>query len=91
MCVVLFNISAAPPDWELGADEKLDPRAAIAGIGGHNSDSWQSGLFDANTWREANPGWARSVVTGRARLGGIAVGEFADPHQLSQPHGCSLP
>lgn len=59
--------------------EKLDPRAAIAGRhlsspGG--GDTWQSGLFDANTWREANPGWARSVVTGRARLGGIAVGEL---------------
>lgn len=36
-----------------------------------------SGLFDKGTWIETQAGWARSVVTGRARLGGIAVGIVA--------------
>lgn len=58
------------------ADEKLDPRAAIAGRPpSSGGDSGVSGLFDNNTWQEANAGWARTVVTGRARLGGTAVGE----------------
>ena len=41
---------------------------------------WESGLFDKGTWQEANAGWARTVVTGRARLGGIAVGELVHSH-----------
>ncbi|KAL4426359.1 hypothetical protein ABPG77_004653 [Micractinium sp. CCAP 211/92] len=64
--------------------EKLDPRAAIAGVelpcaSGHSpSDhSWRSGLFDRGSWMEAQAGWARTVVTGRARLGGVPVGVIA--------------
>lgn len=44
------------------AGEKLDPRAAIAGLElasppGHTSDSsWQSGLFDRGSWMEAQVG-----------------------------------
>ncbi len=57
------------------AGEKLDPRAAIAGRpSGSSGETGVSGLFDNNTWQEANAGWARTVVTGRARLGGTAVG-----------------
>jgi len=58
------------------ANEKLDPRAAIAGIEGPKG-SWVSGMFDKGTWTEAQPGWARTVVTGRARLGGLPVGIIA--------------
>ena len=36
-----------------------------------------SGLFDRGSWTEAEAGWARSVVTGRARLGGVPVGVIA--------------
>jgi len=39
---------------------------------------WKSGLsFDKNSFTEAQAGWARTVVTGRARLGGIPVGVIA--------------
>lgn len=57
------------------AAEKLDPRAAVGGrlVNGN----WESGLFDEGSWTEAQSGWARSVVTGRARLGGIPVGVIA--------------
>lgn len=68
--------------WYIGT--KLNPRAAIAGIPHHSStttrDTWQSGLFDRNSWREASSGWAQTVVTGRARLGGIAVGRSPKRH-----------
>lgn len=38
---------------------------------------WQSGLFDKGSWLESQAGWARTVITGRARLGGVAVGVIA--------------
>ncbi|KAK9805253.1 hypothetical protein WJX72_008860 [[Myrmecia] bisecta] len=58
------------------AGEKLDARAAVAGRPGSNQ-RWESGLFDQGSWVEAQAGWARSVVTGRARLGGMPVGVIA--------------
>jgi len=35
---------------------------------------WLGGLFDRGSWIEAQAGWARTVVTGRARLAGIPCG-----------------
>lgn len=64
------NIRMAWTEMGLVVGEKLDPRAAVSGPGG---------LFDRNTWREASSGWARSVVTGRARLAGVPVGEPPSP------------
>lgn len=72
------------------AGEKLDPRAAIAGLelpgtpGGAAAESWHSGLFDRGSWSEAQAGWARTVVTGRARLGGVPVGVIAVETQTVQ-------
>jgi acetyl-CoA carboxylase/biotin carboxylase 1 len=63
------------------AGEKLDPRAAIAGVeapsAGGAEPGWRSGLFDRGSWTECQAGWARTVVTGRARLGGLPVGVVA--------------
>jgi len=36
-----------------------------------------AGLFDRHSFRETLAGWAKSVVVGRARLGGIPVGVIA--------------
>lgn len=48
-------------------------------IGGKEEDdgSFQSGLFDKDSFVEALGGWARTVVVGRARLGGIPMGVIA--------------
>ena len=35
---------------------------------------WVSGFFDRGTFVESLAGWARTVIVGRARLGGIPVG-----------------
>ncbi|KAL9085172.1 MAG: hypothetical protein Q9165_007703 [Trypethelium subeluteriae] len=44
-------------------------------IAGQDSDEgYLSGLFDRGSFEEALGGWARTVVIGRARLGGIPVG-----------------
>ncbi|KAL4525084.1 hypothetical protein Ndes2526A_g07171 [Nannochloris sp. 'desiccata'] len=57
---------------------KLDPRAAIAGrLSVSAPGGWESGMFDRGSWTEAHPGWARTVVTGRARLAGQPVGVIA--------------
>ncbi|KXT08481.1 hypothetical protein AC579_4424 [Pseudocercospora musae] len=49
-----------------------DVRHLIAGA--ETDDGFKSGLFDKNSFEEALGGWARTVVVGRARLGGIPVG-----------------
>ncbi|KAH7329548.1 acetyl-CoA carboxylase [Stachybotrys elegans] len=45
-------------------------------IGGRANDdgSFESGLFDKDSFVETLGGWARTVVVGRARLGGIPMG-----------------
>jgi acetyl-CoA carboxylase/biotin carboxylase 1 len=40
-------------------------------------DGYQYGLFDRGSFIESLGGWARTVVVGRARLGGISVGVIA--------------
>lgn len=38
---------------------------------------WETGFFDKGSWSEIMQPWAQTVVTGRARLGGIPVGVIA--------------
>ena len=38
-------------------------------------DGWQSGLMDQGSWVEMQRDWARTVIVGRARLGGCPVGK----------------
>ncbi|KAI5362011.1 Putative biotin/lipoyl attachment, biotin-binding, biotin carboxylase-like domain-containing protein [Septoria linicola] len=49
-----------------------DVRHLIAGQ--DTDEGFKSGLFDNGSFEEALGGWARTVVVGRARLGGIPVG-----------------
>ncbi|KAI5781195.1 acetyl-CoA carboxylase [Geopyxis carbonaria] len=49
-----------------------DVRWLIAGK--DDEDGFQHGLFDRDSFQESLGGWARTVVVGRARLGGIPVG-----------------
>ena len=47
-------------------------------IGGkQDEDGFQPGLFDRDSFVETLGGWARTVVVGRARLGGIPMGVIA--------------
>jgi len=52
-----------------------DPRMLLNG--GFVDGQYESGLFDRESFRETMADWAKTVVTGRARLGGIAVGVIA--------------
>jgi len=42
-----------------------------------NGDGKLKGFFDYGTWKEYLAGWGKSVVIGRARLGGIPMGVVA--------------
>ena len=56
-----------------------DPRLYLTGVLTHtdthlHEEQFLSGFFDKDSWTEAMAGWAKTVVTGRARLGGIPMG-----------------
>eukprot|EP00923_Selenidium_pygospionis_P052652 GHVN01091171.1.p1 GENE.GHVN01091171.1~~GHVN01091171.1.p1 ORF type:complete len:2264 (-),score=531.53 GHVN01091171.1:305-6862(-) len=50
-----------------------DPRLMFTGTTGPNGEAL-SGVFDQGSFTEYMGGWAKGVVVGRARLGGIPVG-----------------
>ena len=52
--------------------QTYDVRWLIAGQ--ESEEGFLSGLFDRGSFEEALGGWARTVVVGRARLGGVPVG-----------------
>ena len=61
-----------PVEYTPVENEPYDPRWLICGRG-----DGARGLFDQGSWDEMMASWAKSVVTGRARLGGIACGVIA--------------
>jgi acetyl-CoA carboxylase/biotin carboxylase 1 len=57
-----------------------DPRHFIAGeylLDPDGNARWVSGFFDRGSFDESLAGWAKTVVVGRARLGGIPIGVIA--------------
>lgn len=61
---------------EYSPENTCDPRAAICGTE-DGSGKWLGGIFDKGSFVETLEGWAKTVVTGRAKLGGIPVGIVA--------------
>ena len=60
-----------------------DPRHMISGT--ESSDgSWIGGFFDRGSWTETLADWGKSVVCGRARLGGIPMGVIAVETRLME-------
>ena len=72
-------LSSDPPERPVDftpTKTAYDPRHMLAGV--TNSDgTFVSGFFDKGSFKEYLGGWGKSVVTGRARLGGINVGVIA--------------
>ena len=70
--------SLDPPERpvEYFPENSCDPRGAISGALDGNG-KWMGGIFDKDSFVETLEGWARTVVTGRAKLGGIPVGVVA--------------
>uniref|UniRef100_A0A7S1TGV2 Acetyl-CoA carboxylase n=2 Tax=Compsopogon caeruleus TaxID=31354 RepID=A0A7S1TGV2_9RHOD len=53
-----------------------DPRDMLAGRK-RSDGSFEAGFFDRDSFKEYLSGWGKSVIVGRARLGGIPVGVIA--------------
>jgi acetyl-CoA carboxylase / biotin carboxylase 1 len=74
-------ISPTADDWDRDVTyyppgkAAYDVRHLIAGK--TDEDGFQSGLFDKDSFEESLGGWAKTVVVGRARLGGIPIGVIA--------------
>ncbi|MBA0677180.1 hypothetical protein Goari_018599, partial [Gossypium aridum] len=70
-------------------ENSCDPRAAISGAL-DSSGNWKGGIFDRDSFVETLEGWARTVVTGRAKLGGIPVGIVAVETQTVMQAGSTI-
>jgi acetyl-CoA carboxylase carboxyltransferase component len=57
--------------------QPYDPRHMIEGVQNSTEASWTSGFFDKDSFIETLGGWAKTVVTGRGKLGGIPIGIIA--------------
>ena len=61
-----------PVDRDIGVTLSSTPRDPRILIEGETKGSnWISGFFDRDSFKETMAGWAKGVVVGRARLGGI--------------------
>jgi acetyl-CoA carboxylase/biotin carboxylase 1 len=60
-----------------------DPRHMIAGVDGADG-GWTAGFFDKGSWTETLADWGKSVVCGRARLGGVPMGVIAVETRLME-------
>ncbi|GMM31007.1 acetyl-CoA carboxylase [Martiniozyma asiatica (nom. inval.)] len=59
-------------DYKPTKNEQYDVRWMIEGR--DTEDGFEYGMFDKNSFQETLSGWAKGVVVGRARLGGIPMG-----------------
>jgi acetyl-CoA carboxylase carboxyltransferase component len=64
-----------PIDFVPGKQGNNDTREMLAGR--EDGSKWVSGFFDHGSWVETLAGWAKNVIVGRARLGGIPIGVIA--------------
>mmetsp|Transcript_38290 Transcript_38290/g.56396 ORF Transcript_38290/g.56396 Transcript_38290/m.56396 type:complete len:1127 (-) Transcript_38290:624-4004(-) len=60
-----------------------DPRHLVAGRE-DDRGAWQSGFFDKGSFTEYLAGWAKSVIIGRARLGGIPMGVIITENRTAE-------
>eukprot|EP00916_Digyalum_oweni_P018317 GHVL01030726.1.p1 GENE.GHVL01030726.1~~GHVL01030726.1.p1 ORF type:complete len:1418 (+),score=213.35 GHVL01030726.1:2784-7037(+) len=51
-----------------------DPRLMLTGCTDDKTGEFVGGIFDRESFKEYLPEWAKSVIVGRARLGGIPLG-----------------
>lgn len=62
-----------PIDFSPTPGTPYDPRFLLSGCEDDNGN-WLNGFFDKGSFKETLAGWAKTVVVGRARLGGIPMG-----------------
>jgi len=60
-----------------------NPRFLLTGTE-DDDGNWLSGFFDKDSFVETLSGWAKTVVVGRARLGGIPMGVIATENRTAE-------
>jgi acetyl-CoA carboxylase carboxyltransferase component len=67
-------------------NQTYDPRLLLTGVEVGSGDElyWQGGFFDKDSFVEVLAGWAKTVVTGRARLGGIPMGVIVTENRTAE-------
>ena len=74
-CISTIDPIERTVDYKPVKNRPYDPRLLMNGQ--NENGSFLPGLFDVGSFDEIMAGWARTVVTGRARLGGIPCGVIA--------------
>jgi len=70
--------------WAPRPQVPYDPRHMLTGaVSDVDGERFLPGFFDRGTFVEALGGWAKTVVVGRARLGGIPVGCIATENRTA--------
>ena len=59
-----------------------DPRLLLTGTG--SGDSWVSGMLDRCSFIESLSGWAKTVIVGRGRLGGVPLGVIVTENRTAE-------
>ena len=59
-----------------------DPRLLCTGA--MEGDKWVGGFFDRNSFVETLAGWAKTVIVGRGRLGGIPMGVIITENRTAE-------
>jgi len=77
------DVVERPIEFTPTAGTPYDPRFLLAGCDGEDG-SWTSGFFDRGSFTETLAGWAKTVVVGRARLGGIPMGVIATENRAAE-------
>ena len=89
--VLLNGHSIHTTTVEASQDDAPAVAAAVAAAGGADgakpespnaAQRWVAGFCDRGSFVETLGGWAKTVVTGRARLGGIPIGVIATENRM---------
>eukprot|EP00442_Polarella_glacialis_P024751 CAMPEP_0115061710 /NCGR_PEP_ID=MMETSP0227-20121206/8152_1 /TAXON_ID=89957 /ORGANISM="Polarella glacialis, Strain CCMP 1383" /LENGTH=2235 /DNA_ID=CAMNT_0002447029 /DNA_START=29 /DNA_END=6736 /DNA_ORIENTATION=+ len=74
-CTLPLDPPSRPVEF-VPTKQPYDPRHMLAGTTAADG-AWVGGFFDRGSFQEYLAGWGRSVVVGRARLGGVPMGVIA--------------
>jgi len=72
-----------PIEFTPRAGVSYDPRFLLRGCENDRGE-WLSGFFDKGSFTETLAGWAKTVIVGRARLGGIPMGVVITENRTSE-------
>jgi acetyl-CoA carboxylase/biotin carboxylase 1 len=69
-------------EWYPTRGASYDPRLLCTGT--TSGDKWIGGFFDRDTFVETLAGWAKTVIVGRGRLGGIPMGVIITENRTAE-------